>query len=192
MTIQITGRHIEISDSFRTTVHEGLEELTSKHNINPVETSITLTKQGPFFAADINTHLARGLSLRSRGEGEDAYASFHNALDKLKGRMRRHKDFMDDHHKHHDVHFEKVSSYVLNGEAPLNGHVKEQSLAPAIIAETKTDIPTLSVGEAVTRFDLNEEGAYVFRNVKNNAINVVYRRSDGNIGWVDLQCGEAK
>ncbi len=188
MSIQITGRHIDISDSFRESVESGLGELTSKHNINPVETSITLTKQGHQFAADINAHLARGLNLRSHGEGGDAYSCFQNALDKLKIRMRRHKNWVDDHHKHHDIHFEEVSSYVMNAETPTNGYTPETELSPAIIAETKTDIPTLSVGEAVTRFDLNTEGAYVFRNVKNKAINVIYRRSDGNIGWIDLKC----
>ncbi|MDP4840413.1 MAG: ribosome-associated translation inhibitor RaiA [Alphaproteobacteria bacterium] len=188
MTIQITGRHIDISDSFRQSVESGLEELTSKHNISPLETSITLTKQGPSFAADINAHLARGLNLRSRGEGGGAYSCFQNALDKLRTRVRRHKNWVDDHHKHHDVHFEEVSSYVMNADTPTNGYVAEKELSPAIIAETKTDVPTLSAGEAVTRFDLSEEGAYVFRNIKNNAINVVYRRSDGNIGWIDLHC----
>ena len=102
--------------------------------------------------------------------------------------MRRHKNWVDDHHKHHDIHFEEVSSYVMNADTPTNGYVPEKELSPAIIAETKTDVPTLSGGEAVTRFDLSEEGAYVFRNVKNNAINVVYRRADGNIGWLDLKC----
>ena len=188
MSIQITGRHIDISDSFRESVETGLGELNSKHNVTPLETSITLTKQGHQFAADINAHLARGLNLRSRGEGGDAYTSFHNALDKLKVRMRRHKNWVDDHHKHHDIHFEEVSSYVMSADTPTNGYVQEKELSPAIIAETKTDVPTLSVGEAVTRFDLSEEGAYVFRNVKNNIINVVYRRADGNIGWIDLKC----
>lgn len=188
MSIQITGRHIDISDSFRESVESGLEELSSKHNIKPVETSITLTKQGSQFAANIHAHISRGLNLRSRGEGGDAYSCFQNALDKLRTRVRRHKNWVDDHHKHHDVHFEEVSAYVMNAETPLNGSVDQKELAPAIIAETKTDIPTLSVGDAVTRFDLSDEGAYVFRNVKNNVINVVYRRSDGNIGWIDLQC----
>ncbi len=187
MSIQITGRHIDISKAFRESVETGLEELTSKHNVNPLETSVILSKEGHQFAADIHAHIAKGLNLRSRGEGGDAYSCFQNALEKLRIRVRKHKEFMDHHHKHHDVHFEEVSSYVMNKDFSTNGYTPDEDLSPAIIAETKKDIPTLSVSDAVRRFDLSEDGAYIFRNIKNKALNVIYRRADGNIGWVDLK-----
>lgn len=186
MNIQITGRHIDISDAFRDSVETGIEELTSKHNVNPVETSITISKEGHLFLTDIHAHISKGLNLRSRGEGGDAYSCFQNALEKLKIRVRKHKEFMDHHNKHHDVHFEEVSAFVMNKNFSENGYQPDEDLAPAIIAEMKKEIPTLSVSDAVRRFDLSEDGAYIFRNAKNDAINVVYRRSDGNIGWVDL------
>jgi ribosomal subunit interface protein len=184
MSVTITGRHIDISDAFREAVESGLEELSSKHNLNPIETTIVLSKQSFQFTTDINAHLARGVNLRTRGEGGDAYSCWQNALDKLKERVRRHKSWMDDHHKHKDTHFERAPSYVLAAEQPTTSEFKD-GLAPAIIAETMTEIPTLSVGDAVTRFDFSDESAYIFRNIKNDKINVVYRRADGNIGWIN-------
>jgi len=184
MSVTITGRHIDISDAFREAVQSGLEELSSKHNLNPIETSIVLSKHSFQFTADIHAHLGRGTNLRTRGEGGDAYSCWQNALDKLKERVRRHKNWMDDHHKHKDIHFEEAPSYVLDAEQPIKLE-PQNGLAPAIIAETKAEIPTLSVGDAVTRFDFSDEPAYIFRNIKNNKINVVYRRSDGNIGWIN-------
>lgn len=184
MSITITGRHIDISESFRVSVETGIEELTTKHNISPIETTVTLTKQGHTFAADISSHIAQNLSLRARGEGDDAYTAFQNAADKLKIRLRRHKGWLDDHHKQRHIHFEKVPSFILDAQQPTTRQ-ETNGYAPAIIAEMQAEIPTLTVGEAVNRFDIDEEYVYIFRNSKNGVLNVIYRRSDGNIGWID-------
>ena len=185
MIITVTGRHIEISDAFRSNVESGIEELTSKHNISPIETTVTLAKQNHTFTADIDSHIAQGLNIRTRGEGSDAYTCFQNALDKLKARIRRHKSWLDDHHRHRDIPVEKASSFILDAEQPTNREETSNGYAPAIIAEMQADVPTLTVGEAVNRFDVAEDHAYIFRNSKSGALNVIYRRTDGNIGWVD-------
>lgn len=186
MSIQITGRHIDISDAFRDSVESGLGDLSEKLNVTPVETNVILSKEGHQFLADIHAHISKGFNLRSRGEGGDAYSCFQNALDKMRTRVRKHKEFLDHHNKHRDIHFEEVSSYVMNRDFSTNGYNPEEDLSPAIIAEMKKEVPTLSVSDAVRRFDMSEDGAYIFRNAKNDALNVIYRRADGNIGWVDL------
>ncbi len=184
MSIKITGRHIDVSESFRDSVESGISEATEKYNINPIETSVVISKNGHGFLSNISSYISRGLHLRSKCEGEDAYTAFHNSLDKLKHRISKHKEWVNHHHKHHDVHFEEIPYYVLDSQVTFDKQ-HEVKLSPAIIAETKKDLPNITVGEAVTRFDLSQDNAYVFRNAKNGAINIIYRRSDGNIGWVD-------
>lgn len=182
MQTSITGRHVEISDSFRSTVEEGLQELVTKHHIDPIEAQITLSKQRFLFTSDINVHVARGINIRATGEGSDAYSSYHDALEKLTLRLRRYKKRIMDYHKHHDVHYEEAPQYVMSGSIEESN---QEELAPAVIAELTAEIPTLSVGDAVVRFDLSQEAAYVFRNASHGKINVLYRRGDGNIGWID-------
>lgn len=187
MNITLTGRHVDISDAFRQSVETGLHEVMEKHNIDPIESSVILHKHGHMFNVDIHSHVSKNLNIRTSGEAGDAYAAFENCLDKMRTRIRRHKEWLDHHHKHHDVHVDHAPSYVMDASQPTsstqNGDSREFS--PAIIAEMKHEIPTLSVGEAVTLFDFQEESTYVFRNSKNGGVNVIYRRKDGNIGWVD-------
>jgi ribosomal subunit interface protein len=182
MQTSITGRHVDISDAFRQTVDESLLELITKHHIDPIEAHITLSKQRHLFSSDINLHVARGINIRSTGEGIDGYSCYHDALEKLTTRLRRYKKRLMDFHKHHDVHYEEMAQYVFRGGVE---EVVQEELAPAVIAELKITIPTLSVGDAVMRFDLSQDSAYVFRNASHGEINVLYRRNDGNIGWID-------
>lgn len=181
MQTSITGRHVDISDAFRQTVDEGLQELVTKYQIDPIEAHITLSKQRHLFSSDIDLHVSRGINIRSTGEGTDGYSCFRDALEKLTTRLRRYKKRLMDFHKHHDVHYEEIQQFVFHGASE---EVLEE-LAPAVIAELKVEIPTLSVGDAVVRFDLGQESAYVFRNANHGEINVLYRRNDGNIGWID-------
>lgn len=185
MSITLTGRHLDISTAFKTTVEEGLEEVLTKHMITPMETNVVVSKHGHTFHSDIHAHVGRGINLRASGEGDDAYTCFHNALEVLRKNLRRHKKRLVDFHRHHDVHREEVPELVINGAAEELPH--DEQLAPAVIAEMKTDLPTLCVGDAIMWFDLSGEAAFVFRNAANHQINVVFRRKDGNIGWIDPQ-----
>lgn len=186
MKLTITGRHVEISDAFREVVTTGFEDLSLRHTMKALEVAVVLSKDGYQFVTDIHAHVARGLNIRVRGEGSEGYSSFQNALDKLQQRLRRHKKWLSDHKKLHDVHFEEVPAYVLNGQYSEAAE-HEEGVAPAIIAEMKTDIPTLTVAEAVARFDCCQDPTYIFRNSKHGELNVLYRRTDGHIGWVDPQ-----
>lgn len=185
MKITLSGRHIDVGDALRESVENGIKDVMSKHNIDPIEVAVTIHKQGHLFHTDVDAHVSKSLNIRTSGESGDAYAAVENCLEKMRIRIRRHKEWLDDHHKHRDVHFDEVDSYIMDAESPTRQNGEGRELAPAIVAETKHQIPTLSVGEAVARFDFQEDHAYVFRNVKNGGINVIYRRKDGNIGWVD-------
>lgn len=189
MKLSITGRHVDISEPFRQSVDEGLRECSATHHIEPVDVTVALSKEKFLFKTEVAAHLGRGVYLRAQGKAEDAYASFTAALDNLKRRLRRHKKRLVDHHRKHDVHksSEDVPHYIMEGDI---FHSEEedttgQELSPAIIAETVTQVPHLSVGEAVMRMDLSDDTAFIFKNAQSDRINFVYRRADGNIGWLD-------
>ena len=188
MKFSITGRHVDIGDAFKQSVEQGLLDFMEKYHIAAVDSSVSLSKEGPSFQIGVNIHIGKGVDIRANALSSDAYVAFSNVLDVLATRVRRHKKRIIDRHKHHDVHEkEDMPHYILNGSI---FHSQEEDttgeeLSPAIIAESRKDIPKLSVGDAVMRMDLSSESAFVFRNKINDRLNFVYRRSDGNIGWVD-------
>ena len=188
MTVSVSGRHVEISDAFKDHVHNGLEELWKKYHITPIETQIILSKEGPFFLCQLSAKLGKSAALRCQGKGEKGYASFDNALITLGQRLRRHREKLKDLHHHSGYNkTESLSLYVLNGAGHEEGEPAQPSSQgeAAIIAEVKADVPLLSVSEAVMEMDLADREAFVFRNKMHNQINVIYRRRDGHIGWID-------
>ncbi len=187
MQITVTGRNVDISEGFRNRVEQGLNELVEHYHLNPLDSIVTLSKQNNTFICDITSHIARGLSLRAHGENGEPYTSFTQALDVLSKRLRKYKRRLVDHHKHHDYHAtpETVPYFIL--DKSHSEDVETEVLAPAIIAEMPKEIPKLSVGDAVMRMDLSSESTMVFRNHGSGRLNVIYRRTDGNIGWVDPQ-----
>ena len=189
MKLSVSGCRLEVSESFRKSVEEGLRVFNETHRVDPVDVSVVLSKEKFLFKTELSTHLGKDVHLRAHSQAEDAYASFTMALDNLTKRLRRHKKRLVDHHRKHDTHKSGATApyYIMNGSI---FHSEEedttgQELAPAIIAETNTQVPTLSVGDAVMRMDLVDENAFIFRNSQSNRVNFVYRRADGNIGWID-------
>lgn len=184
MTISVTGRHVEISDAFRAHVASAVQGVNDQHHITPQEVQILLSKQGVFFKSELSVQLERGMVLRAQGAGEDGYSSFDAALQTMIQSLRKHKKRMRDYHQHADHHApsDQTPYYVLNGASEAQ---EETGDAPAIIAEMQKEIRTMTVGDAVMHMELGSENAYIFRNKMNGGINVLYRRADGNIGWVD-------
>jgi ribosomal subunit interface protein len=189
MRFSVTGRHVDVSEAFRLGVETGLTDFYEKYQVEPLDTLVTLSKESFLFQIEIKAHLAKNVDIIATAKHEDAYSALSSGLDLLGTRLRRHKKRVVDHHKRHDTHANKEpgSYYILNGSI-LNSQEEDitgEELAPAIVAEISTHIPSLSVGDAVMRMDLSEANAFVFRNSMNKRINFVYRRVDGNIGWMD-------
>lgn len=181
MQITLTGRHVDMSDAFRDNVETHLNELMEKHQFSPIDATVVISKERFTFHADVTVHLSRGINLRASGHSSDPYESFQGAMDTLTYNLRRYKKRLMDHHKHHDVHpVEEFPEYVLNGSGE-----SEEPTGAAVIAEVPREVPTLSMEDAVMRFDLSGEAAYVFRNKSSGGINMIFRRKDGNIGWLD-------
>jgi len=194
MKILISGKHMEVGDSLREHVEQKLEECVNKYLGRVVGLTVVFAKESHRFKVDINgnTGTSSGVIIKSSDFGDDVYATFDNAAHKIEKQLRRYKNRLTDHHKKsHHVEGEFVptvsaTKYVI--EDHKEDHHDE---SPIIIAEKATAIERLTVSEAVMKMDLAELPALMFFNSLNGRINVVYRRVDGNISWVDPEQAKA-
>ena len=191
MNLTVKGKNIDVGEALRTHVAQSLDHANAKYFGNQIEATVTLSKQSHLFSADIAVHIGRGILVHAEESADQAYAAFDLAVDHLTKRMRRYKRRLRDHHRAETQTF-PASQYILRPEAEdeLEPAVN-RSEAPAVIAEMQTEIPTLTVGEAVMRLDLSNLKAMMFLNRAHGGLNMVYRRNDGNIGWVDPRLGAA-
>lgn len=182
MQTQITGKKIEVSEALRRQSEEKVQDVCNKYDLNPFECSVTFSRNGPLVRCDIEMHLGRGVYVRAYQDTEDAYISLEQGIETFEKRLRRYKKKLIDHYKKRDVSYEKAPAfqYVINAQSE-NEVVEDH---PLVIAEVKTEIPSLTVSEAVMHLDLADAQAMLFNNVAHDQLNVVYRRTDGNIGWI--------
>ena len=191
MQITVAGKQVELSDALRVRVSEQLDLIAHKYFDGALEASVTFSRARSFFTCDINVHAGRGLSLRGEGEAADAHSAFDDAAEHIAKRLRRYRRRVNDHARDltSRARPEAGREYVLrqDEEGQANG-VESPADIPAyatVIAENPAEINTLSVGEAVMRMDLADQQVLMFRNSATAEFNVVYRRPDGNIGWID-------
>lgn len=181
MKIQITGKHTDIGESFSQYIQETLKSVMQKYFSDAVDAHVFIEKRGYQFYTEITSHVCQGFDVVVKGNEYDPYVSFDIAISRLKSRLVRYKTRLKDRrHSGQNIKIEMAQKYIL-------GEMREESQEahPPIIAEMKMEIPTLSVGDAVMQMDLKDLPVILFRNPANNQINVVFRRQDGNIGWVD-------
>jgi ribosomal subunit interface protein len=186
MKLSVKGKQIDVGDALRSHVKFHLEEVIGKYYGDSLDAAVTFSRDAHLFRADIMVHGGHGVLLQSNASADQPYPAFDAAVERLSGRLRRHKTKITQ--QHHEAGREKIdsmvaNSFVLHGDA--KGSEEEVSDNPAIIAEMTTPVETLTVGEAVMRLDLGDLPALLFRNRGHGGLNMIYRRPDGNIGWVD-------
>ncbi|WP_374370049.1 ribosome hibernation-promoting factor, HPF/YfiA family [Dongia sp.] len=188
MNLTVKGKNIEIGDALKTRAQESLDHIFGKYFSNPIEATVTMSKEAYFFTAQISVHVGRGIMLQAEGQGDNANAAYDLAAETLAKRLRRYKRRLRDHHRA-ATETMRAQQYILAQEPEeadepeaihANGEVQ-----PVVVAEMQTDIPTLTVGEAVMRLDLANSQAMMFLNRAHGGLNMIYRRTDGHIGWVD-------
>ena len=192
MQITVAGKQVDLSDALRTRVSTQMDTIAGKYFDHALEAHVTFSRARSFFTCDINVHAGRGLQLRGEGEAADANAAFDDAAEHIAKRLRRYRRRVNDHHRDLSQRAgpEAARQYILKEEengadvAALDGRTLDEAYA-TVVAETQTEIAVLSVGEAVMRMDLADQPVMMFRNSVNGVLNVVYRRGDGNIGWID-------
>lgn len=183
MKIKVNGKHIDVGDALRENVETTLPVSVSKYAENPIDASVTFSKDHHEIKCDCTVHLSTGLIAQAHGKAGDAYAAFDQVCERLEKQLRRYKRRLKDHHRKSPV--EKIDAAAFIIEAGTEEAEEPADLQPVIIAESSTAIPTLSVGEAVMHMEMGGEDVLMFHNEKNGTLNVVHRRNDGNIGWID-------
>lgn len=185
MQYQIAGKQIDIGEALQTHVKLGLDDMVSKYSGRPTDANIIFSKSGHEHVCEVIIHLSTGLTVQARGHDHEIYAAFESCRDKMDKQLRRYKRRLKDHHRERPVEHSDASSYIL-ASSEYADESEPETLQPMIIAETETTVPTLSVGEAVMQMELAGAPVLVFRDEKEGSgVNIVYRREDGNIGWID-------
>jgi len=188
MQITVSGKQVELSDALQQRVTDELTGITGKYFEHAQEARVTFGKSRLGFICDINLHAGRGLTLRGEAEATDAYSAFDKAAVNVGKRLRRYRRRVNEHARDEAQRTRPESARQIILRAEAEDHEEPDTaphVAPTVIAETTTEIAHLSVGEAVMRMELAEQTVLMFRDVKSGVLNVVYRRVDGNIGWID-------
>jgi ribosomal subunit interface protein len=186
MRIQVSGKQMDIGDALRTHVEDRLTEAVGKYFDRPVDALVIFCKDRHEYIVDSSVHLSTGMTVQATARADEVYASFEGAVDRMEKQLRRYKRRLKDHHRDRQAPIEATGapSYILAGGS--DEHEEEpETLQPVIVAEMETRVPVLSVGEAVMQMELAGAHLLVFRNTAHGGVNVVHRRDDGNIGWID-------
>lgn len=188
MRYQISGKQIDIGNALQTYVQDELNGIVQKYAERPTDANIIFSKSGSEFVCEATVHLSTGLTASAKGHAHDIHAAFDSTADKMEKQLRRYKRRLKDHHQERSepVEYFGASSYILASDQESE-ESEPETLQPMIVAEMETRVQSLSVGEAVMQMELAGAPVLVFRNEGNNGLNVVYRREDGNVGWIDPQ-----
>ena len=189
MTLRISGKSINVGEALRGRIGERTEEVLRKYFDGNFSGHITLSKDGFGFRTDCALHLDSGITLEADSNAADAYASADQALVMIERRLKRYKSRLKDRSARkaaaEALAFAELDapSYVI--EAPGEGEDEVTGYSPVIIAEATTALKRLSVSEAVLELDLTGVPCLVFQHGSSGRVNIIYRRADGNVGWVD-------
>jgi ribosomal subunit interface protein len=193
MQITVSGKQVDLSDALRARVSRQLETIAGKYFDHALEVHVTFGRARSFFTCDINMHAARGLLLRGEGEAADANTAFDDASEHIAKRLRRYRRRVNDHARDAAGRErpEAARQYILRQEEPDGEPARDGAgIAYAtVVAESPAEIARLSVSDAVMRMDLAAQTVLMFRNSTTGELNVIYRRSDGHIGWIDPGTG---
>jgi ribosomal subunit interface protein len=183
MSLRISGKHMEIGDALRERITHRIGDAIEKYFDGGFSGHVTVEKSGSRFVSDCVIHLDSGQTLHSTGQAQEPHASFDAASERIEKRLRRYKRKLKSHHNvgapQQDITYRVVAAVEdVEDDVP-------EDYAPAVVAESTVSLTTMSVANAVMQLDMTDNPVVIFRNAGNDAVNVVYRRADGNIGWVD-------
>jgi ribosomal subunit interface protein len=196
MELSVKGQHVDVGDSLRAHVEEKLEILKQKYFNRVTDAAVTFAKEGHhLFRAHVVFHVGRGVKVQASGDNADPYAAFDEAASRVSKQLGRYKNRLRDHHerleKTPESAFLSARDYLLNTTGvDIDAEDMPETVTSSkddhvIVAEETTAIQAMSVSEAVMRMDLADQDFMLFKNAKSDTLNVVYRRSDGHIGWID-------
>lgn len=184
MNLRISGKHMDIGDAFRGRIEGRIGEAVEKYFDGGYSGHVTVEKANSRFTADCMLHLDTGMTLQATGQAQDPQLAFEAAAERLDKRLRRYKRRLKSHNAAAAPDPMDMLYRVMAPVAEEHEEVPED-YAPTVVAESTMALRTMSVASAVIELDTKDSPVFVFRNAGTDAVNVVYRRADGNIGWID-------
>jgi ribosomal subunit interface protein len=197
MQVQVTGKHVDVGEALRARVSDEISNSIEKYFDRGGGADVVVTKEGNAFKVDCAVTLASGQQLTTHGVGGDAHLAFDAALAKMEKRVRRYSKRLKDHHSQAQAKQAETAAYFIlqpfEEDEDLDEAGGEAAVfpEPVVIAETEKEIRTMTVAMAVMELDVTESQTIVFRNAAHGGFSVVYRRPDGNIGWIDPERSRA-
>lgn len=185
MKLSVKGKQVDVGDALRTHVESALALMIEKYFPKSLETSAVFSREARGFRVDISSHAGRGITVQSHGQDDDPYVAFDLAAARIAKQLRRYKRRLVNHHKAKDdgAQIVRARQYVLAEDTSVEEDESENT--PVIVAESTTDILHLTVSEAVMHMNLADLPVLMFRNKAHGGLNAVFKRGDGNVGWVD-------
>jgi ribosomal subunit interface protein len=189
MPLRVSGKNLDIGESLRAHVLEKVQTLIARYFDGKVTGHVVMSPEGSAFRTDCSLHLSSGVNLQSEGRAHEPYASFEQAADKIERRLRRYKKRLKEHAGGHEASAEarerlELAKFVI--ESPADDETEAPvDYSPVVVAEGSQPLRTLSVASAVAELDLTGAPLIVFQHATSSRINIVYRRRDGAIGWLD-------
>ena len=189
MNVTVQGKQLDVGDALKTYVSERLDDLNSKFFNRAIDGVVVFSREGHgFFRTNITIHIGKDIAVQSQATEDDPYLSFDVASGKVARQMRKYKNRLRDHRENVERDEKEVASardVVLAPALEQDNVTAAADADPVVVAEMTTPIQTLAVADAVMLLDLSGQAALMFRNASHGELNMVYRRADGNIGWVD-------
>ncbi len=175
---------MEIGEAFRSRIEGRIGETIEKYFDGGFSGHVTVEKSGPRFSADCVIFLDTGMGLQAAGQAYDPQAAFEAASDRIETRLRRYKRKLRSYDGADSGRGEDVA-YRIMASVPEDDEEVPEDYAPAVVAESTVSLKTMSVARAIVELDTKDSPVFVFRNAGNHQVNIIYRRADGNIGWID-------
>ena len=189
MQIQIVNKGIDVSRALKERIEDRLEDMMDKYIHRDGDAHVAISREGKGFRVICDVNLPSGVSIQGQGDDGDAYGAADEALEHTEKRLRRYKRRLKDHHA--DTKSEAMAMYILqnpDGDADKGEEdPKDGAFEPMVIAESKAKVRTMTPAMASLELGLSETGAVVFRNAAHGGVNVVFKRADGNVGWIDAE-----
>jgi ribosomal subunit interface protein len=198
MQLTVTGKQIDVGEALRRRVEASLTSILAKYFGTAIEAHVVVAKEAHLARAEISVHIGRGIVVNARAAASEIYAALDAAGDRVAKQLRRYKRRLRDYHakaRERVIATERARDYVLAPvveEADGEAFEGTAGAGPAVIAEMSMELPQLTVGEAAMRMDLADMPVLLFRNRSHGELNLVYRRADGNIGWIDPELDPAR
>ena len=188
MALRITGKHMDLGDTLRARIEDRIAEAIEKYFGHGFSGHVTVEKTGSQYEADCALRLDSGMKLEASATDNDATAAFDKACERIEKRLRRYKRRLKDHHAGASSSVDVAYAIM---ETPQEDEEVAEDFAPVVVAEQRTVMHTQTVAMAVMQLDMMDSPVHIFRNAASGSINVVYKRADGNVGWLDPGASES-